>query len=153
MTGGVKNPNAPVMVQKTAGGRVGGGNASAQVQRVAKGRSGGGNKSAERSSGRPRGARPCGDSGCRKPLCCQASTRHCRRRWDIARGRCGRADARRYRCGRNAACPPHCRARRGRRQSVSHRATARTNPSRPAPSAQARLGRARLSRMPGQLPK
>ena len=47
MTGGVKNPNAPVMVQKSAGGRVGGGNASAQVQKVAKGRTGGGNKSAE----------------------------------------------------------------------------------------------------------
>jgi hypothetical protein len=35
------------MVQKSAGGRVGGGNASAQVQKVAKGRTGGGNKSAE----------------------------------------------------------------------------------------------------------
>ncbi len=47
MTGGVKNPNAAVMVQKVAKGRVGGGNASAQVQKVAKGRTGGGNKSAE----------------------------------------------------------------------------------------------------------
>lgn len=47
MTGGVKNPNAAVTVQKVAGGRVGGGNASAQVQKVAKGRTGGGNKSAE----------------------------------------------------------------------------------------------------------
>lgn len=35
MTGGMKNPNASVSVQKVAGGRTGGGNAKATVDKVA----------------------------------------------------------------------------------------------------------------------
>jgi hypothetical protein len=46
MTGGVKNPNASVMVQKVAKGRTGGGNAKASVQTKAGGRTGGTNAKA-----------------------------------------------------------------------------------------------------------